>query len=108
MKIDLPRPTLWYCRPGCSGSSIWTLSGNVRKFPIAFRKTAKKHEKRPKLLNSFDIIVGKDYPHNVHDVENEENDLKGKEGSLKVFRFLHVDTTESKFVRGDPYSGFTR
>ena len=38
-------------------------------------------------MKCFDIIVGKDYPHNVHDVENEENDLKGKEGIFEGVSF---------------------
>ena len=50
-------------------------------------KRPKKHKKRPKWMKFFDIIVGKDYPHNVHDVENQENDLKGKEESFEGVSF---------------------
>ena len=42
------------------------------------QKNGQKHEKRSKLMTFFDIIVGKDHPHNVYDVENEENDFERK------------------------------
>ena len=53
----------------------------LRKRPIIsnrVQKNGQKHEKRPKVMILKNIIVDKDYPHNVHDVENKENDFERK------------------------------
>ena len=55
--------------PRVQGIFDMDIAENLGKFSVRVPKNGQKIRKTVKMDEFFYIIVGKDYPHNVHDVE---------------------------------------